>query len=455
MRESPIAPVHLNPTLPPMSFLRFFSLIALLHLGAARAAEWPEWRGPGGAGHASARNLPVEWSGTDNVTWKTPIPGRGWSSPVIAGNQIWMSTAIETPAKPEDVKRRLKDNTGDQPLVLLEKVELRAICVDRRTGKLLHNVLLLTEREPQWVHELNSYASPTPVLETGRAYFHFGAFGTACLDTRTALVVWTNTALPIMHENGPGSSPILWRHLLIFNLDGSDTQSVVALDKANGKVVWRTPRSGEMPQNGQLKKSYATPAIVTVDGHEQLFSQGSEWLYGYDPADGRELWKIKYGLQGFSHSARAVFGHGMMFLSTGFMRPEIQAVRFGGGKTPAHAWRYAKGAPTMSSPLLVGDELYFVSDSGGMFTCLDAHSGKEIYRERLGGNFSSSPLYADGRIYLASREGVTSVIEPGRQFKVLATNTLPGKIMATPAAVDRALYLRTDAALYRLETNVK
>lgn len=437
-----------------------FSVAFGLSLAAAVAfathgSEWPEWRGPGGLGHAAARNLPVQWGESQNVSWKTPIPGRGWSSPVIHGDQLWMTTAFETVASPEDAKRRLKTNTGDQPLVLLEKVVLHAVCVDRRTGKLLQNVSLHEEREPQWVHELNSYASPTPVIEAGRLYCHFGTFGTFALDTATGRVLWANTNLHIMHENGPGSSPILWKDSLIVHLDGSDTQSIVALDKNSGAVLWRTQRSGAMPEHPQLRKSYATPAIVSVDGADQIFSQGADWLYGYDPKDGRELWKVKYGNLGFSHSSRAVFGPGMMYLSTGFMRPEIHAIRFGGGKTPEHAWKYAKGAPTMSSPLLVGQELYFVSDSGGLFTCLDAESGKEIYRERLGGNFSASPLFADGLIYLSNREGKTFVIQPGRDFKILAENVLPGKIMASLAAVDSALFVRTDSAMYRIEVAEK
>lgn len=425
--------------------------VMALRCGAA-SPEWPEWRGVGGQGHAAPdANPPVTWSENESMVWKAPIPGRGWSSPVIDGDRIWMTTALETPASPEEAKRRLASNTGDQPLTLLDRVEMHAVCVDRRSGRIEHDLALFTERDPQWVHTLNSYASPTPVLEPGRAYFHFGTFGTACVDTGSGKVLWTNNTLRIMHENGPGSSPVLWRNLLIVHLDGSDTQSVVALDKATGKVAWRTARSGGMASNPQLTKSYATPAIVEVEGKEQLFSQGADWLYGYDPADGRELWKVRYGHLGFSHSARAVFGHGMMFLSTGFMRPELHAMRYGSGKAPELAWKYAKGVPTMTSPLLVGGELYFVSDSGGMLTCLDAKTGEEIYRERLGGNFAAAPLHAGGRIYIASQEGVVSVVEPGRVFKRLAQNTLPGRILASPAAVGRSLYVRTDAALYRLE----
>ncbi len=436
--------------MPSLPRLLLALLTALPLLG-----DWPEWRGPGGEGHSTAKGLPTSWSDTENVAWKTPLPGRAWSSPVVQGDQVWLTTAIETVAEPEDAARRLKENTGDQPLTLLESVELRALCVDRRTGRVLHSIPLFTEKEPQWVHELNSYASPTPVLGPGRAYFHFGTFGTACIDTRDARVLWTNTSLHIMHENGPGSSPVLIGRHLVFHLDGSDTQSIAALDADTGALAWRTSRSGELAAHPQLRKSYATPNVVKLDGKDAILSQGADWLYAYDPADGRELWKLKYGNLGFSLSSRAVTGHGMVFLATGYMRSEIQAIRLQGRATPVHAWKYAKGAPTMSSPLLVGDELYFVSDSGGMLTCLDAKTGTEHYRERIGGSHSASPILADGLIFLPSREGATSVVAPGKTFRLVAKNTLPGKQMATPAAVGDSLFLRTDSALYRLGVSTR
>lgn len=425
---------------------------------SAAPPEWPEWRGPGGQGHApaSARNLPTAWSDTSNVVWKSVLPGRGWSSPVIDGNRIWVTTAHETPASPEETKERLKANTSDQPLTLLSKVAMHALCIDRTSGKILHNLPLLSEQNPQWVHTLNSYASPTPVLESGRGYFHFGTFGTFCVDTTSGAILWTNTSLKVMHENGPGSSPILAGDLLVFHLDGSDTQSIVALDKRTGKPAWQTQRSGAMANHPQLRKSYATPTLVPVDGQTQLLSQGADWLYAYDPANGRELWKLKYGSLGFSLSSRAVTGHGRMYLCTGYSRSEVHAIQLptNSGTNPVpeatHTWKYTKGAPTMSSPLLVGNELYFVNDSGGMFTCLDAHTGQEIYRERLGGSHSASPLLADGLIHLASREGDIHLIRPGRKFELLAKNQLPGQIMASPVALDDALYYRTDTALYRI-----
>ncbi|MBI5801962.1 MAG: PQQ-binding-like beta-propeller repeat protein [Verrucomicrobia bacterium] len=413
------------------------------------AAEWPEWRGPGGQGHSKATGLPVSWSETKNVAWKAELPGRAWSSPVIEGRNIWLTTAIETPATKEDAARRLKANTGDQALTLLEKLELRALCVDRDTGKLTQNILLLSLREPQWVHALNSYASGTPVIEDGKLYCHFGALGNACLDTRAGKVLWTHTGLVVMHENGPGSTPVIWKNLMIFHLDGSDHQFIAALDKRTGKLAWKTPRSGEMNTNPQLKKSYGTPLLLAINGKEQIISPSSDWIYSYDEL-GRELWRVKYGQLGFSLTPRPVVGHGMIFMSTGYMKAQILALRYEGEKTPKIAWRYEKGAPTMPSPLLVGGELYFVND-GGIFTCLDAKTGAEHYRERLGGNYSSSPTFADGKIYVHNREGLTSVVKPGTKFEVLEKNPLPGKIFASLAAVDHALFLRTDTALYRIE----
>ncbi len=423
----------------------------LLALGSLScpAAEWPQWRGPDGQGHSPATGLPVTWSETSNVAWKTTLPGRGWSSPVIDGKQIWLTTAIETPATKADAERRLKANTGNQPLNLLARVDLRALCVDRDSGKLIHNSLLLSVRDPQWVHALNSYASGTPVLEAGRLYCHFGALGNACLDTQTGKVLWTNTDLVVMHENGPGSSPVIWQNLMIFHLDGSDDQFVAALDKRTGKLAWKTKRAGEMNTNPQLKKSYGTPLVLAINGKEQLISPGSDWLYSYNE-QGRELWRVKYGQLGFSITPRPIAGHGMIYMSTGFMKAEMLAIRYAGLDKPEIAWRFNKGAPTMPSPLLVGEELYFVND-GGFLTCLDARTGAEIYRERIGGNFSSSPTFADGRIYLHNREGLTTVVKPGRKFEVLEKNQLPGKIFASLAVAGRALFLRTDTALYRLE----
>lgn len=421
-----------------------------LAMSFAAQADWKQWRGPTGQGHANA-NLPTEWSETKNVKWRTPISGKGWSSPVIEGNQIWLTAAHETLASEAVKKERLKKDPSFKDHVLLSLVRLHAVCVDKRTGKLLHDLEILRKKDPQWVHKLNSYASPSPVIEDGKLYCHFGAYGTICVDIKTAKVLWRNLDIYVNHENGPGSTPTLWKGLIIFHMDGSDKQFVVALDKSTGKEKWRTDRTGKMNANPQLKKAYGTPLITMANGKPVLFSPGADWLYGYDPATGRELWKLAYGMLGFSVVPRPVAGHGMLFMSTSFMRSQLLAVRYEKTAQPHIAWKYNRGVSKQPSPILVGDELYFIDDSGGLITCLNAHTGEAHWRERIGGNYSASPLHANGKIYFHSREGETTVLQAGKTFKVLNKNKLGGQHMASAAVDGDALILRTDKALYRIE----
>ena len=415
------------------------------------AATWPQFRGPTGQGHASAKRLPTTFSETKNVAWRTKIPGRGWSSPVVEGDQIWVTTAIDKKASSEDIKKRLAKNTGSQPLIVSESVSLFAVCVDAKSGKMLHNIKVLERKNPQWVHELNSYASPTPIIEDGRLYCHFGALGTACVDTATGKVLWTNIEHHVMHENGPGGSPELVGDSLIFHCDGSDKQFIAALDKKSGKTIWTTPRSGKMNKNPQLQKAYGTPLVATFNGVTQVLSQAADWLYSYDAATGKELWRVGYETLGFSNVSRAVTGHGMVFLSTSFMRPQLLAIQVEGVSQPKVVWRYTKRIPAMTSPILVGNELYTVADKGGYVTCLNAKTGDVHYVESLRGNFCASPLHAAGKIYFFSREGDCTVIKAGTKFEVLAKNSLDGTFMASPAVIGDAMFLRTDKALYRIE----
>lgn len=429
--------------LPAVAFI--FSLCSL----PALAEDWTQWRGPDGQGHAGSLPLPLRWSETENVAWKTPLPGRGHSSPVIAGDEIWLTTAVETLAGEDEKKEKLQTNTGSQPLIVVSHLSLRAICVDRKEGKILHNIELLSEDDPDWTHAINTFASPTPVLEDGLLYCHFGTHGSACLDTRTQKIVWTNRQLKLNHENGPGSTPVSWGDKLIIHCDGSDVQYIAALNKKTGKIAWRTQRSGKMNSNPQLKKAYGTPLVVKINGIDQIISPAADWLYSYDPKTGEELWKVAYGELGFSIVPRPVVGHGMIYFSTSFMRAQVIAVRYDGEK-PHVAWRFPKSAPKIPSPLLVGDELYIVNDSG-IATCLDAKTGDVHWSERLGGNVAASPTHAGGRIYFHNREGQTFVVKAGPKFHLLATNQLDGGHWASAAAVDRAFYLRTDKALYRIE----
>ena len=433
-----------------MDRLTLFLLLPALLSGAE---SWPQWRGPAANGHAGKAGYPSEWSAKKNIAWKSVLPGRGHSSPVHDGDTIWVTTAIETAASEAEKKERLKANKGLPTVTVLSEVSLRALRIDPKSGKVLKNVEVLSKKQPQWVHKLNSYASPTPVIEDGKVYFHFGAYGNACIDAQTGKILWKNEdkALWVMHENGPGSSPLIWDNLMIFHLDGSDKQNIVALYKDSGKIAWITKRSGELRENPQLQKSYSTPIVETFNGKPILISCSADWVYGYEPRTGDELWKIKYGHLGFSNVARPVTGHGMIYLSTCFMKAEILAFRYEGLKTPKLAWKLDRG-PKMPSPILVGKELYVIND-GGILTCVDALTGDLHWRERLDGEFSSSPTYAGGLLYFSDQAGVTTVIKPAKTIKVVSKNELDGTAhMASFAPYGKAFLIRTNEALYRVES---
>jgi outer membrane protein assembly factor BamB len=226
----------------------------------------------------------------------------------------------------------------------------------------------------------------------------------------------------------------------------------VALDKITGRIAWKTDRSGKMSNEPQERKAFCTPLVVRMADRDVLVSPGAFHVWAYDPRTGKELWRVRTAPY-FSTVPRPVFGHGLVYLSPGYFRPPLLAVRPDGtgDVTESHvAWRYTGRVPTNPSPLLVGDELYLFADTG-FATCLDARTGKELWAQRLRGNFWSSPLSVDGKIYVGSEEGKVYVLQPGRQYKLLATNQLKGRILASPAVVDGALYIRTDEALYRFE----
>lgn len=433
--------------------LCFLTALAMTAGAAWGADRWPEWRGESGQGVSAAKKLPVSWSETKNIAWKTEIPGKGWSTPVIEDGKVWLTTATDEPASKEDIARRRKLTTNSQPLIFSKSVSLRVVCVDLESGELLQDVEVLTEEEPQFVHLQNTYATPTPIIENGRLYCHYGPNGTICLDTESGKVAWSNRTLRVKHENGPGSSPVLWKDKIFIHCDGIDEQYIVALDKHSGEIAWKTERSGELRENPQMRKSYATPLVTEINGETQLVSPAADWVYGYDPDSGRELWRLAYGELGFSNAPRPVAGHGLVYMSTGYMQARLLALRFDkqGDKTqPEVAWSHTKQVPNVSSPLLVGDEIYFVSDKG-IATCLDAKTGRPFWSERIGKQFWASPLYADGQIYFFDRDGTTTVIAASKVFRRLARNKLDGTMLASAAAIDNALILRTDKALYRIK----
>lgn len=404
-------------------------LICLLtDSGRARADEnWPNLHGPRHNGQSDSTGLPLVWSETKNIVWKTPIHDSGWSSPVVWGNQIWLTTATD------DGKRSY------------------AVCVDRQTGKILHDLKLFETAAPEETRQYNTFASPTPVIEEGRVYVTFGSYGTACLDTLSGEVIWARRDLPCRHWRGPACSPILFGNLLIMNFDDYDLQYVVALDKQTGKTVWKKDREIDYgTTNGDLKKSYGTPIVIDVNGRKQLISQAAKATIAYDPLTGEELWRIHY--DGHSTAARPVYGHGLVFILAGTDKKMFAVKPDGRGDvTATHvAWDFNKNMPRHPSPLLIGDSIYVVDD-GGVVTCLEATTGKVVYSERIGGDFWSSPLFADGRMYFLSHKGKTTVIAPGKTMRVLATNELDGTFRATPAVTGRSLILRSETHLYRIE----
>jgi outer membrane protein assembly factor BamB len=399
----------------------WFLAVALAATGfTARAEDWPAFRGPTGQGHSTERDVPLEWSESRNVVWKSPVPGLGWSSPVVADGRVWLTTAV-------------KDRGAS----------LRAVAFDVATGRQLVNAEVFRVASATPLNPKNSLASPTPIVEGDRLYVHFGADGTAAL-TPSGEVVW-KVRLSYESQHGNGGSPIVYGDSLVYSADGSDEAFVVALDKHTGKVRWKTRRRQPWDQ------AYSTPLVIRVGDRDQIVSVGAYRAAAYDPETGKEIWRVSYA-DGFSNVPRPVFGHGLVFIATGFQQPSLLAVRADGtgDVTKTHvAWTLRRAAPYTPSPLLVGDELYIVNDTG-IASCLDARTGETRWQQRLGGNYSASPIFADERIYFLSEEGVATVIAPGTEFRKLAVNRLDAETLASMAVSNGSIFIRSGHDLYRI-----
>jgi outer membrane protein assembly factor BamB len=426
--------------------LLLLGLCGAAWFGPLSRADWPEFRGPQGDGHVAppgdthVRGLPLEWSETKNVRWKTAIPHRGWSTPVVMEGKVWVTTATE------------------------EGHDFYVFGLDAATGEVRFHEHLFHSADPEPLGNgasMNCYATPSSVIEPGRVYVHFGSFGTAALDTATGRVLWKRDDLPCRHYRGPASSLVRFENLVILTMDGVDQQYHVALDKKTGATVWRTDRSvawndenvpGQMARDGDLRKAHSTPLIVNAGDKLQMLSVGAKAAYGYDPRSGRELWRVQY--PDWSAAPRPLFAGGLAFLVSGLAKGELLAVKTDGAGdvTDTHVvWRLKTHVGKYASPILV-DGLIYTAAAESFLTCLDAATGEVIWTERVGGKHAASPVYGDGRLYFFSQEGKTTVLRPGRTFEVLATSQLDDGFMASPAVSGKAFFLRTKTHLYRIES---
>ena len=396
----------------------------------AMAEDWPQFRGPTGQGLSGATGLPIEWSETENIAWKVAIPGLGWSSPVIKGGHVFLTTAV-----PVD-----------------EGHELRTLCLDARSGETVWDVKVFDQPGGESIekHAKNSHASPTPVIEGDRIYVHFGPHGTACLNINDGQPVWKNHEIEYAPNHGNGSSPVLAGDMIVIPCDGRDEQFVLGLTKATGNIVWRTERDVK-PEKGF---SFCTPLVIDVGGRQQAICPGSGAVFAYDPQTGSEIWRVTYG-EGFSVVPRPVYGNGLLYVCTGFGDGRLLAIDPSGTGdiTDTHVkWTMKKGVPRSSSLLLVGNEL-FTADDVGIATCVDALTGETHWQKRLGGNYSASPLYTNGLIYFQAEGGSTTVIRASTEFEEVAQNALSEeeRTFASFAVHEGALLLRSEGHLYRIQ----
>lgn len=399
---------------------------------SAVADDWPEFRGPTGQGTTEAQ-LPLEWSESKNVRWKVPVEGLAWSSPVVSGNQIFLTTAVD--------KR-----VDDEPIV-----SLQLWCLNLSDGQQAWTKELFShpgQRKVE-IHSKNSHASPTPIVSGDKIYCHFGPHGTACVSASGELV-WKNESIEYRPTHGNGGSPALYQDRLIICCDGSDRQFVLALDMETGKQLWRTERDTDVSRGF----SFCTPTIIEVAGKVQAICPGSGAVFAYDPADGSEIWRVTYG-EGYSVVPRPLFADGLVFVCSGYDDESIYAIdpRGEGDLTDSNVvWSANRNAPHSPS-LTYGNGLLFSVSDRGIATCFDAKTGDVKWVQRMGGKFSASPLLAGDRIYFQDESGKTTVVAASAEYRELASNEIGSgseRTYASFAIADGSILLRSESFLYRI-----
>ncbi len=418
-----------------------------LTLSICHAEDWPQWRGPQAAAISTQSNLPTEWTAEKNIAWKTPIPGRGHSSPVVWGKRIFLTTSIEGAAI-EGVKAPPHSLRG-KPFIHPDSVgvdhnyALKILCLDNETGKILWERTAYDGPVYDARHRKNTYASPTPVIDGKYVYVSFESQGLYAYDF-DGKQVWKARAGNIKSEGlGAGTSPVLFEDVLLLQCDQDEGPDsfLAAFSTRNGELLWKAPRKNH--------SGWSTPLLVQSGKQTQLIASGAETTVAYDPRTGKELWNGP-GVEGNAVPS-SVAGHGMVFLSAGYPTKRALAFRLepDGAKL---AWQYEKGTAYVPSPILYGDYLYLISDKG-LLTCLDARTGKLIYegkRPPVPATFSASPVAFDNKIFITSEDGETFVIQAGPEHQVLATNTIGEPVYASIAITDGALLLRGEKNLYSI-----
>jgi outer membrane protein assembly factor BamB len=429
----------------PVLLTTLLSCGTLLAEPATTPLFWPDRQGPTQNGmipESEWAKLPLEWDEASGkgIAWKTPIENEGHCSPIIGGDLVWFTSATTDGHK------------------------MYVYAINRHDGKILHHKLIFENEAPEELgNPVNNYAAPSPAMDETGVYVHFGTYGTAKLEPKTAKVIWQRRDINVRHFRGPGSTPVLFENLLILTFDGIDKQFVTALDKTTGKTVWTTHRTtdygdldkeGKPTRDGDLRKAYGTPTLMDVDGQVQLISVGSRAAFGYDAKTGKEIWTLRHAE--FNASARPVVDGSIVYINTGSERSHLVALKLDKDakgdltETPRVLWDRAKRNAVLSSPILVNGYI-FQATGAAVGTCADPKTGEDVWSERISpGKFVAAPIATKDRIYFISDTGDVTVVAPAPEFKVLATSKFESGVTASPAVADGAIFVRTKTHLCKV-----
>ena len=420
--------------------------------GKASAGNWPQWRGPDGSGISTEKNLPSEWSPTKNIKWKTPIDGRAHSSPIVWGNRVFLTTAIEGAEVPgaKAVQHKIdgKDFVHPDSLGANRKQTFKVICLDRDSGKILWQETAWEGTPFDDRHRKSSYAASTPATDGKMVYAFFGAEGLYAYDFKGKLAWKAQLGNMGNLGMGTGTSPILFNDVVIVQADEENGEAsfIVGLDKKTGKELWKTPR--------KIQISWSTPLLVRTTSRAELIASGTEAIISYDPATGKELWRHK-GVESNAIPS-PVANNDMVYLVAGYPAKVALAIRLGQTGdltgTPNVPWKYEKGTAYVPSPILYGDYLYLTTDRG-ILTCIDAKTGEVKYeggRIPVPATFTASPVAFEGKILMTSEDGDTFFVKAGPKHEIVTTNSIGEAVYASPAIADGSIYIRGEKNLYRI-----